>query len=642
MMFSRLSIRLKLIALVLLATLITAMVVSLSFRMLLNDVFLKDARTKIENGIINLAHDIRGVKENLIDSASLIVHNLDISSELKEINKNPSDELISAKEKIALKLLDQIEYAFMNEIYVYNAEHEMLAFAQVTDNGYICGYQYNEKDKKVIFTKTDQEAGFSLSDESLSLPIYEYRYTDPFSKYATTGHYRVFNDNFNILAHKDYLEDNEILGAITMSKVLTREHVNFISKKLNIDMRYIISDEDIEKFKKEYQIDLNDDKMFIPPLFSNIRETVNLIDRKDEFLSVSAVQTNDKTIYVISNIKKDLLDEAVLKSQKDFFIIISVFSILLIVISIYVINNILGKPLGNILRNVKLIEQGDYKINKYVANDDEIGKISNTISNMADTIQTREKDLDERVKKEVEKNRKKDEQMLHQSRLAQMGEMISMIAHQWRQPLSAISATSIDLQMKMFLKNYKDEAELIDYSNESLQQIDEFVKNLTTTIDDFRNFYKPNKDTELATLEDVLTKSLNIIKSSLDNQGVEVKLDVKSSAELKLYKNEIMQVLLNILKNAQDCFTERKTQNPFIEITVDEKCVSICDNAGGISEDIIDKIFDPYFSTKSEKQGTGLGLYMSKTIVEEHHKGDLLVENTDEGVCFTINIGDIE
>ncbi len=640
-MFNRLSIRLKLIALILVATLITAMVVGLSFRMLLNDVFLKDAKTEIENGIINLAHDIRGVKQNLIDSTSLISHNLNISSDLKKINDNPSVELRSIKEKIALKLLDQIEYAFMNEIYVYNAAHEMIAFAQVTDNGYICGYQHNGN-KKIIFTKTDQEREFSVADKSLSLPIYEYRYTDPFSKYATTAHYRVFNDNFNILAHKDYIENNEVLGAITMSKVLTREHVNFISKKLNIDMRYIISDEDIEKFKKEYQIDLNDDKMFIPPLFSNIRETVNLIDRKDEFLSVSAVQTNDKTIYVISNIKKDLLDEAVLKSEKDFFIIITVFSLLLIVISIYVINNILGKPLGNILRNVKLIEQGDYNINKYIANDDEIGKISNTISNMAETIQTREKDLDERVRKEVEKNRKKDEQMLHQSRLAQMGEMISMIAHQWRQPLSAISATSIDLQMKMFLKNYKDEAELIDYSNESLQQIDEFVKNLTTTIDDFRNFYKPNKDTELTTLEEVVSKSLHIIKSSLDNQGVEVILDIKSNDELKLYKNEIMQVLLNILKNSQDCFKERKTQNPFIKITIDEKSVSICDNAGGISEDITDKIFDPYFSTKSEKQGTGLGLYMSKTIVEEHHKGDLSVENTDKGVCFRIKIGTID
>jgi len=101
-----------------------------------------------------------------------------------------------------------------------------------------------------------------------------------------------------------------------------------------------------------------------------------------------------------------------------------------------------------------------------------------------------------------------------------------------------------------------------------------------------------------------------------------------------------MQVLLNILKNAQDNFKERGVQNPRITIDVQERVCSICDNGGGVSEDIMERIFEPYFSTKDEKNGTGLGLYMSKTIVEEHHKGRLEVENRDDGVCFIIELGE--
>ena len=104
------------------------------------------------------------------------------------------------------------------------------------------------------------------------------------------------------------------------------------------------------------------------------------------------------------------------------------------------------------------------------------------------------------------------------------------------------------------------------------------------------------------------------------------------------YDNELIQVILNILKNSQDNFKERKVENPKIIITIDENILSICDNGGGISEDIIGEIFDPYFSTKDEKNGTGLGLYMSKIIVEEHHNAKLDVVNVDDGVCFSITM----
>ena len=254
--------------------------------------------------------------------------------------------------------------------------------------------------------------------------------------------------------------------------------------------------------------------------------------------------------------------------------------------------------------------------------------------------------LENKVKEEVEKNRLQQEQMLQQSRQAQMGEMLSMIAHQWRQPLGAISSTSIDVQMKIELEKFdldtnKGQEEQNIYFSQRLKDIDSYVNNLTTTIDDFRNFYKPNKQTKTVNLKEVISKSLSIIKATLTNNKIEIIEEYNSTQKIKVYENELMQVILNILKNAQDNFKEKETENPLIKITTENKIISICDNGGGIPEDIIEKIFDPYFSTKDEKNGTGLGLYMSRTIVEEHHKGKLNVKNIDNATCFIIEIGDL-
>ena len=233
--------------------------------------------------------------------------------------------------------------------------------------------------------------------------------------------------------------------------------------------------------------------------------------------------------------------------------------------------------------------------------------------------------------------KEKDAQLLQQSRLAQMGEMISMIAHQWRQPLSAISATAINIQLDVDLEKLKLEDKDKEYLLDQIHDIYKYTKNLSTTIDDFRNFYKPNKKLDYIQLDQVSSKALAIIKSLLINNNIQIIEDYCCSSKLEMFTNEIVQVVLNILKNANDNFMERNIKEPTIKITTNDKVLSICDNGGGIPEEVIDKIFDPYFSTKDEKNGTGLGLYMSKTIVEEHHNATLEVENTDDGVCLKID-----
>ena len=246
--------------------------------------------------------------------------------------------------------------------------------------------------------------------------------------------------------------------------------------------------------------------------------------------------------------------------------------------------------------------------------------------------------LEQEIEKQRNELKKQNQQLLIQSRMAQMGEMISMIAHQWRQPLNNISLIVMDIQMKINFEQLKLEADAKTYILNHINDVNMYTQNLSTTIDDFRNFYKPNKKSDTIKLEEICTKSLAIVKSSLINNNVNVIEEYNSDETLEVYTNEMIQVVLNILKNAEDNFLEKDIKEAYIKITTNDKVISICDNGGGISDDIIDKIFDPYFSTKDEKNGTGLGLYMSKRIVEEHHKAKLKVENTDDGVCFKIEL----
>ena len=248
--------------------------------------------------------------------------------------------------------------------------------------------------------------------------------------------------------------------------------------------------------------------------------------------------------------------------------------------------------------------------------------------------------LEERISDEVLKNREKDALMFQQLRHAQMGEMISMIAHQWRQPLTAISTLTSGMKLDLVLGTPD-----FDVYEKSLDYVDEHVQHLSETINDFRNFFNPNKELEASDIQELVDNALSIVGASLKQHSIELKIDITTTKNVLVFSNEVTQMILNLLKNAQDVFEEKEILNPYITIKAYEEdsltVVEISDNAGGIPETIIDKIFDPYFSTKDAKNGTGLGLYMSKTIVEEHCKGRLNVHNTSDGCCFVIKLNQV-
>jgi signal transduction histidine kinase len=253
--------------------------------------------------------------------------------------------------------------------------------------------------------------------------------------------------------------------------------------------------------------------------------------------------------------------------------------------------------------------------------------------------------LEVRVAQMVKEEQAKNELLLKQSRQAQMGEMIGVIAHQWKQPLAAISSASSSASFNLSFMNH-DSKESIEEScqfvDDRMNAIAAYVETLTDTMDDFRNFFKPDKSADSVCCSVVVEKALHILQSSLDSKSVKVTTFYETTESVEIFANELMQVVLNIVKNAQDNFVEQEVNSGEINIKVIEseiyQEIHICDNGGGIPKEHIDNIFDSYFTTKSESHGTGIGLYMSKMIVDDHHNGNISVYNNSEGACFIIKI----
>ncbi|MEA3491620.1 MAG: HAMP domain-containing sensor histidine kinase, partial [Campylobacterota bacterium] len=232
----------------------------------------------------------------------------------------------------------------------------------------------------------------------------------------------------------------------------------------------------------------------------------------------------------------------------------------------------------------------------------------------------------------------KDKMIALQSRQAQMGEMIGAIAHQWRQPLNIISTGIQNLKYDYMEGKLEDEA----YIKKFIDKNKKTVKFMSSTIDDFRNFFKPEKEKRDFRINEPIHHIIDILNPTLLHHKITIEATQLSNIVVSGYPNELGQVLINIINNAKDALFENHIEDKYIKIYTiqDQECISIVieDNARGIPEEIIDTIFDPYFSTKLDKNGTGLGLYMSKIIIEDHMSGRITVKNIAEGAQFIISL----
>lgn len=245
--------------------------------------------------------------------------------------------------------------------------------------------------------------------------------------------------------------------------------------------------------------------------------------------------------------------------------------------------------------------------------------------------------LEKRIQDEISKNTKQQIALMQQTKLAQMGEMIQNIAHQWRQPLSQINSSVLLLDAYLEKKGSLDEA-----IESKISQIETLTEYLSRTIEDFQNFFDPNKKKTLFKIDSAVQTSLNIVKEKIDFTKIEIIREIDDNLEFFGQKEELQQVLLVILNNAIDSIKINKISRPQIVISAflekDFLTISVEDNALGIKSINLDRVFEPYFTTKHKFQGTGIGLYMAKTIIENGFEGDLSVENSAVGAKFVMKL----
>ena len=409
-------------------------------------------------------------------------------------------------------------------------------------------------------------------------------------------------------------ENNKFIGIVE-----SITHFNSISRGLRLSDKI----EPIIIIEKKFTKQLRKNaftKIFIQDHYvanlSVSKEILNYLEKKDldEYLSIEKyivkdgyliintpiLYSNKKLASFLSFKNIDNIDVEYIKEYKqNTFLYLALFIILLglvlFIISYYLYSNEIKKLFN--------------KLNK---NQEELSDLNNSLT--------------QTVNDEVEKNYKKNKLLFQQSKMAAMGEMIGNIAHQWRQPLSMITtaASGIKLKKELGLLDEKDH-------KESLDAIIQSANYLSNTIDDFRYFFSPNKNKSTISSKDLFQKIFKLLDSEYRTKNIKV---IKNIEELKIctFENELIQVIINILNNAKDELVKIEGYDNkfiFIDLYNEDKnlLIKIKDNAGGIPEDIIDRIFEPYFTTKHQSQGTGIGLYMSEEIISKHLHGEILVSN---------------
>jgi len=309
-------------------------------------------------------------------------------------------------------------------------------------------------------------------------------------------------------------------------------------------------------------------------------------------------------------------------------VMVSVFSLLLYFL--------VFKRLSALHKASLKLSDGDFNVYVKSKGEDELTQVIHTFNSMAIDMHSYKNTMEELVGKAINEQHEQNKILIQQSRMASMGEMIGNIAHQWRQPLNALGL--LIQKIEIFSKRGKLTQEALE---ENVQKAVTIINNMSTTIDDFRDFFKPDKNKEVFGLKDVVDDVMVLLDAGLEEYNISVNIYIdQPCCKIYGFKNEFAQVIINLINNSKDALIENQIEDKTIFITgkQDKKEVifQVKDNAGGIPEAIIDRIFEPYYTTKEEGKGTGIGLYMSKMIVEENMHGNMSVCNNELGAEFSM------
>ena len=530
-------------------------------------------------------YEAHAIATNIYDTQSSLLKNEDISKMIKNtlgtMIYNNGNGYIFMDDINGVKVLQPL-----------NKDLEGKNLSEFTDAK---GYRFMKKIIDTIKNKTEAYDEYywfkSKDDKTAYKKISFYKYFKPFNYAIGTGEYlldfekRIQDEFLNKINEINFNDDSYIFIFNKDGKYLSHFNKNKIgTNAFNLkdpNGKYIIKDiYDFIKKNKEGYI------QYIAPLKPN--------SDKKNVEKISYVKYFEKWDLIIgSGFYLDELNEALDKKEielrsieKDIInniLIIAVFiTIILLIISVYI---------------SKLIE---LKFSKY------------------------KKDLEKEISNTIEK----EKLLIQQSKMATMGEMIANIAHQWKQPLSLISMSNGLLKLNQEDNTFSSEEEI----KKAITNIDISVKHLSNTIDDFRNFFIPDKQKVYFKLKTVYEKTYRLLSSQFKNNNIQIIVELED-VEILGYPNELLQVLINIIKNARDELIKGNSDNKkiiFINGYKENKKIilKIKDNAGGIPKDIIDEIFNAYFTTKKDGEGTGIGLYMSKQIIE-HMNGIIQVSNVN-------------
>lgn len=283
----------------------------------------------------------------------------------------------------------------------------------------------------------------------------------------------------------------------------------------------------------------------------------------------------------------------------------------------------------NLQQLLKEYDRKSKRLDKIIKHSD---KQQQTLMKLNIELDEYKNDLEKKVQEEIEKRKEHEKMLMQQSKLASMGEMMDAVAHQWKQPINAIT-------MLIYMLSYDLEDDLIneEYIKTLQDKIFNHIAHMTDTLDEFRSFFRPNKRQEEFNIRAMIEKVLLLVKDEFIGHKIEISIEERENFTLLGIENEFKHLILNIINNSKDAFNEKKIQNREIKITISHidniKMIEIEDNAGGIPPEILPNIFKANFTTKEDGKGTGIGLYMSMQIAEKYH-GILSAENIENGVKF--------
>ena len=345
--------------------------------------------------------------------------------------------------------------------------------------------------------------------------------------------------------------------------------------------------------------------------------------------SIYAVQNGLKDFFDYLNHKKKSVKKIEIKSKDEFHQMATIINQNVSITQNNIEQNI--EFIKNATKVLENIEQGNLgtRISKDT-NNEALNELKIVINNMIDNLEFK-------IQEEINKRLEQEQILIQQSKLASMGEMIGNIAHQWRQPLAQISAIHMNMKVTYDFDKFTKE-----YMESKIKEANKLTSYMSQTISDFQNFFKPQGEKEIFSIKKACKDACFILESSLKAHGIEVIFHITQDVTINGYKTEYSQVILNLLSNAKDILIERQIKNPKIELEIKDgnhfALVKIKDNAGGVDTSIIDKIFEPYFTTRHQTQGTGIGLYMSKNIIERNMHGYINVVNVEDGALFTVKV----